>query len=433
MTRKNKAAAILLILIFAVFFCLAYFVYATLGQLGGHIYLNQVFYSLGQLSGLTGFLFLSIIIISGDTARFFDRFFGMDKIIKFQRKFATIVFIFVLFHPIFFMLANKSISNFLVPNFLSVPLSVGIISFYLFIAVSIASKIYKRISHIIWQYIHILTYLLFFSALYHAVNLGYHYYLLPIKTIYALLLILIIIGIIYRTWYKIINRKLIFVVKEIKRETEDTFTLSLRSNKKFNFKAGQFCFLRLDRKKLYARHPFTISSAPQDNDVCFTIKLKGRFTKEAAELKTGERVIVEGPFGIFNIEDKKKNLVFIAGGVGIAPFMSIIRDKINNKDFQDVLLLYGVKTKNDLIFRDDLERIREKWFQKVYVLNDDSFYSGPCEKGYVDEKIIKKYVGNPENSIFYICGPEPMKEMCKKALFDIGVRKNNIIVESFFW
>lgn len=433
MKRKNKAVTILFILIFAVLSCLAYFIYAALGQLDGHIYLNQIFYSIGRFFGLVGFFSLSVLIISGDTGRFFDKFFGIDKIIKFQRKFATIVFTLVLLHPVFFILSDRSFFNFLVPNFSFFPLLLGTVSFYMLIVVTIASKVYKRISYGVWQYIHILTYVLFFLALYHAVNLGSDYYLLPMKIIYVVLLISIIIGIIYRTWYKIRNRKFIFTVEKIRQETEDTFTLALRSNKKFNFKAGQFCFLRLDRKKLYARHPFSISSAPQDNNVCFTIKLKGRFTKEAEKLRTGERIIVEGPFGIFNIEDKKKKLVFIAGGVGIAPFMSIIRDKLNNKDFQEVLLLYGVKTKNEIIFRDDLERIREKWFQKVYVLSDDSLHSGPCEKGYVDKKIIKKYVCNPENSIFYICGPEPMKEMCKKALFDMGVKKNNIIVESFFW
>ncbi|MDP2741726.1 MAG: ferric reductase-like transmembrane domain-containing protein, partial [bacterium] len=398
-----------------------------------YIHLSYLFYSIGRLFGLIGFLFLSILIISGDTARFFDKFFGMDKIIKFQRKFAITTSVFVLTHPIFFMLANKSVFNFLLPNLTYIPLSIGIISFYVFIIVAISSKIYKRISYKLWQYIHILTYLLFFFVLYHAINLGSDYGLLSIKIIYWILFSFISIGIIYRTWYKIKAGRLVFVVKEIKWETKDTYTIILTPNKKFHFKAGQFCFLRINKEKLYARHPFTISSAPQEDTISFTVKLKGRFTKIASGLKAGERVIVEGPFGIFDIEDKKKDLVFISGGVGIAPFMSIIKDKLRSQNFQNVLLLCGAKTENDLIFKNEIDTVKETWFKKIYVLSDDSSYSGPCEKGYINKKIIEKYAENAKNSLFYICGPEPMKELCKKALFSLGVKKSDVFIESFFW
>src|SRR3989344_6405710 len=65
-------------------------------------------YSIGRLAGLIGLLSLSIIIISGDTARFFDRFLGMDKIIIFQRKFALVTTLFISSHPLFFILSDSS-------------------------------------------------------------------------------------------------------------------------------------------------------------------------------------------------------------------------------------------------------------------------------------------------------------------------------------
>lgn len=422
MKRQIKANIILVTISVLVFIVLFYFARLTFGQISGNIKLNQIFYLIARFFGLAGFLFLSVLIISGDTARFFDRFFGMDKIIKFQRKFATIVFIFVLLHPGFFVLANKAVFDFLIPDFSVLPLALGILSFYIFIVVSIASKVYKRISYHTWQYIHVLTYVLFSFVLYHAINSGFSYYFSPIKTIYFSLLALVVVGLIYRAWYKIQNSKMIFVVENVKRETEDTFTIFLKTNKKFTFRAGQFCFLRINKKKLYARHPFTISSAPQDGSVCFTIKLKGVFTKEIVSLKAGEKVIVDGPFGIFDIESTDKDLVFIAGGVGIAPFMSIIKDKINRKNFQKITLIYGAKQEKELIFKNYFDSIKEAWFKRTYVL----------EK-YIDREVIKKYVKNFKNSQFYICGPEPMKELCEKSLLDLGVRKHAIIIESFFW
>ncbi|MBS1266290.1 MAG: Sulfhydrogenase 2 subunit gamma [Candidatus Woesearchaeota archaeon] len=391
--------------------------------------LYSLLYEIGRLSGLIGFLFLSILIISGDTARFFDRFFGMDKIIKFQRKFSLATAMFVLFHPVFFIIAGV-LPSYFAPNFIF-PLILGIISFLIFIFISIASKLYKRISYSAWQYIHILIYLLFFFSLYHAIKIGSDSSFLAIKVIYGTLFVFFIIGIIYRTNYKFKQRKNKFYVKGVKWETKDTFTLIVEPQQKFSFKSGQFCFLRLNRNKLYARHPFTISSAPEDKYLNFTIKNTGRFTQVASELKEGEEVIIDGPFGIFTLEDIKKDLVFIAGGVGITPFMSMIEHIVGREAKNDITLLYGSKTRKDIIFKNKLESIKKNWLKKVFVLSGES--SDRYEEGYIDKEIIEKYVKDTNNAVFYICGPELMKKKVINDLKDLGIKKNNIKIESFFW
>jgi len=395
--------------------------------------LSSFLYSIGKLAGLIGFLFLSLLIFSGETARFLDIFFGMDKIIKFQRKFALITSIFVLFHPIFFILSSKSLLPFIVPNLTVIPLAFGIISFYVFTIIMLASVIYKRISYRIWQYIHILTYLLFFFSLYHAIILGSDYKFLSIKIIYWILLISIIIGITYRIYYKIKQRNSKFIVKEVKWETKETFTLIIEPKQKFSFKAGQFCFLRLNKEKLYARHPFTISSSPKEKDLHFTIKLQGRFTKEASILKEGEEVIVEGPFGIFTVENSRKDLVFIAGGVGITPFMSVIKDHLHKNRTQNILLLYGSRTEERIIFKNELDSIDKEWFKKIYVISGDESVFGIYERCYIDKSMIKKHVKDIESTLFYICGPEAMKKCVNKALAELEVQKLKVFIEDFFW
>src|SRR3990167_334980 len=196
--------------------------------------LSVLLYNLGKQAGIIGFVCLSLLIISGDTARFFDRYFGLDKIIKFQRKFSLITAFFIVFHPLFFVLSDSSIATYLIPNFAVIPLALGAISFYIFIVVMIASHLYKRISYAIWQYIHILTYILFFFSLYHAFNLGSDSNLIYIKLLYAVLLLGVIGGVVYRAQYKI--RKHYtgkFYVRKIRRETSDTFSLILSAPKKF--------------------------------------------------------------------------------------------------------------------------------------------------------------------------------------------------------
>ena len=398
--------------------------------------LSDLLYLVGKFSGLIGFVFLSLLIFSGDTARFFDRFFGMDKIIKFQRKFSIITMVFVLLHPIFFIISTGFVLPFLIPDFSVIPLALGIVSLYLFLVIMFVSKIYKRISYTIWQYIHILTYVLFFFVLYHAINWGTDSGNFFIRILYGVILTGIIVGIFYRTNYKIKQKHLEkFYVDEVKNETHDTFTLILKSKSRLKFKPGQFCFLRLNKGELFARHPFTISSSPNDKYLSFTVKQTGRFTEALWELIKGEEVIVDGPFGNFLIRDDKCDLVFIAGGVGITPFMSMIKDKVANKDKQSVVLLYGSRTEEDIIFKKYFDDIKENWFKKVYVLSSTGPHgdSGGYENGYINEKIIKKYVKNIDGSAFYICGPEGMKTSVVGILKKLGVKNRKIIIEDFFW
>lgn len=397
--------------------------------------LSVLLYSLGKQAGIIGFTCLSLLIISGDTARFFDRYFGLDKIIKFQRKFSLVTAFFIVFHPLFFILSDSSIAAYLIPNFAVLPITLGAISFYIFIIVIIASHLYKRISYAAWQYIHILIYILFFFSLYHAFNLGSDSGLIYMRILYYVLLLGVIGGAIYRTLYKIKKHYADrFYVKKIKKETINTFSLILKTPDNFSYKAGQFCFLRLNKNSLHARHPFTMSSSPKEQDMCFTIKNTGRFTKTAFNLKTGEEIIIDGPFGIFTLRDDGKDCVFIAGGVGITPFFSIIKDNLSKKEKRNILLIYSSKTEEDIIFKDKLDNIKDKWFKKIHVLSHQTIpASSEYETGYIDGSLIKKYVRNINNSSFYICGPSAMKIGVRKALFDLGVKRQNIIIEDFFW
>lgn len=436
---KRKIKARIIIIAAVIFLVLSFITFVrAIFNIGDFqsLKITDVFYLTGKLAGLTGFLCLSLLIFSGDTARSFDRFFGLDKIIKFQRKFSLLTLFFILSHPLFFILSSRMILPYLVPDFRVLPLALGIISFYIFIIILIASKIYKLISYTIWQYIHLLTYLLFFFVFYHAFNRGSDFSNRSIRIIYFIIFIAIIGGIIYRASSKLRQKYSgKFYVQGIKFATKDTFTLTLKPAKPLIFKAGQFCFLRLNEDKLYARHPFTIASAPGQAELSFTAKLTGRFTKALAELKTGEEVIIDGPYGIFNIEDDNKDLVFMAGGVGITPFMSIIADRLKTDKTQNIILLYGSRTGQDIIYRRKLDNIKKNWFKKVYILSHE--YALPetaeYEIGYVNQAIIKKYVSHINNSLFYICGPEPMKDSLQKILNQLGVKKRDVMVEDFFW
>src|SRR3990167_4119348 len=229
MRTRNKAGFVLVVL--CIFLVFSFFIF--LGAIFGFDGLQNLksasfFYLLGKLAGLMGFLFLSLLIFSGDTARYFDRFFGLDKIIKFQRKFALFTMIFVLAHPLFFILSDWSILFFLIPNFSAPPLALGAMSLYIFIMVMVASKMYKRISYNVWQYIHIFTYILFGFSLYHAFYLGSDSGNWLLRAVYLILLAAVAAGAIYRTNYKFKQRRTgKFYVESVKDDNKNVFKLTL--------------------------------------------------------------------------------------------------------------------------------------------------------------------------------------------------------------
>lgn len=433
MNKRIKTRIVVIIISTFILFSLFSIIYTIFSPIDSVITINSAFYLLGRLMGLLGFLCLSILIFSGDIARFFDRFFGMDKIIKFQRQFALITTMLVLSHPLFFILSNKSYLGYLIPGFALIPFALGTFAFYIFIIVMVSSVLYKRISYKAWQYIHILIYVLFFFGLYHAVNAGSDSGTFLIRSMYSILFIFIIIGVGYRTNYKFKQRKNKFYVRGIRWETKNTFTLIVEPQQKFAFKPGQFCFLRLNKNRLYARHPFTISNAPENKYLNFTMKNTGKFTQTASQLKEGEEIMIDGPFGVFTLEDSKRNLVFIAGGVGITPFMSIIKSHLHSDDQQNITLLYGSETEKDIIFKKELDEIKEGWLRKIYVLSKEEKSSEDWERGYINKEVIEKNVANLENSLFYVCGPELMKNKMVKILKEMGIKKKSIKIESFFW
>lgn len=113
--------------------------------------------------------------------------------------------------------------------------------------------------------------------------------------------------------------------------------------------------------------------------------------------------------------------------------MSIIKDQLRRDKKQDMLLIYGSKTKEDVIFKDEIDNIKDNRFKIVYVLSNEESIPEYCERGFIDKKIIEKHVKDANLAVFYLCGPGKMKECVRKALLEMGVKSRDIRTEDFFW
>jgi len=173
-------------------------------------------------------------------------------------------------------------------------------------------------------------------------------------------------------------------------------------------------------------HPFTISSSPSEEVLRLTIKASGNFTRDLfTKLKEGTDAIIEGAYGMFNYKTGGPKQIWIAGGIGLTPFLSFIRDMDGNLA-HDVNLYYTVRHPEEAIFVDELQAAAAKNPR----LNVHIRYSAK-EGSLTIEDIVKNAGGDVKDHHVYICGPWPMMQAFEKKFLDLGLPKNYIHYEEF--
>ena len=187
-----------------------------------------------------------------------------------------------------------------------------------------------------------------------------------------------------------------------------------------NYLAGQFAFFTFPEISKREQHPFTISSHPYDQNLRVTIKGLGDYTDDLYDkIKVGDEALVEGPYGHFSSSYlKEKEQVWIAGGIGITPFLSLAKDMYAN----NVKLFWCVNNLGEAVYKDELNAISKD--------NPNFDFTIWCsdESGYLT---VDKLGLNDYNKGFLICGPAALKENLMKQLKEKGVKQQNIYDEEF--
>jgi ferredoxin-NADP reductase len=240
--------------------------------------------------------------------------------------------------------------------------------------------------------------------------------------------------------------KEIYIVDKIIKEAKDIVTICFvpESGTKMIFHAGQFVrvdfidsltFANAPSRQL-SNKPYSISSTPADLFLSISVKKTGLFSNALHELTVGDKVGISGPFGSLPIGDSMKKLVFIAGGIGIAPFYSIIKDLYERGDInREVKLLYSNKTKEDIAFYNQLKKIGESW-DSLNIINiltkEDSEVSGIDEYTRFDKQIFKKYVSDTEEQNYFICGSVSFVTEVSKIIETENINESQIFAELFY-
>jgi len=209
------------------------------------------------------------------------------------------------------------------------------------------------------------------------------------------------------------------------------------SKKRFDFIPGQFLEWTVPHKKTDNRgikRYFTIASSPTEENILLATKIpfeSSTFKQNLKNIEIGEKIKVGKPQGNFILpEDEKQKLVFIAGGIGITPFRSMIKYLTNKNLKRDIVLFYAANLIEEFCFKDIFEKANIK---TVYIVSNKNNVSDSWqgETGYLNEEIIKKHAPFWQERLFYVSGPEPMVRAMVKTLVEMGVSKNKIKKDYF--
>ena len=234
-------------------------------------------------------------------------------------------------------------------------------------------------------------------------------------------------------------RRRSFRVVAVRPEAPHVWTLTLEAPDKraFQFAPGQFQFLRLHGAEVPAEeHPFSIASSPAESRrISLTIKESGDFTAGIGRVRPGDRATVHGPFGRFShtLHPDERRLVFVAAGVGITPFMSMLRYMRDRREWRSVLLVYASRSPADVIFGDELRAIEEGGVPELEVIHvlSDAPDSWAGETGRLDAYRLERLCRGIKGKAFYLCCPPPMTASLVRGLRRMGVSPRHIHTDHF--
>ena len=219
--------------------------------------------------------------------------------------------------------------------------------------------------------------------------------------------------------------------------TAKTFSFERMDGPLPPFRAGQYVNVMADIEGVRTSRPYSISSAPMAERLELTVRDKpGGFVAPHLlnKLKVGDVLETSGPAGRFYYEPliDGKDLVFLAGGSGITPFMSMIGDMVQRQLPLKIKLLYGSRTPEDVIFKVELEKLaaaHSNFTFSLIISEPPEGYGGL--RGFLDSKLIAQLAGDITGKTFYVCGPRAMHDLCRAALREMEVPQRKIRYELY--
>jgi predicted ferric reductase len=401
---------------------------------------ESVVIALGRLFGLFAMLSILTQLVLIGRISWIEQEFGHDKMNRIHRLLGYSVAFFFLFHPLFLIWgygARNEVSFWRqFTSFLTdwEHVLLAFISFLIFAGIITISlpAVRRKLKYEHWYFTHLLIYVAIGLSFAHQIETAD---VSQGPALYYWVFLNILVGLVYvayrfgRPLYRF--RKHRFTIEKVVPETHDVSSvyISGRNMDSFKFKAGQFANYTFLQKGMWYTHPFSFSSDWNGKNIRISVKNVGDFTSQIPTLTPGTKVIIDGPLGVFTEKKAVKDkYLFIAGGIGITPFRSLI-ESLSKKE-KDIVLLYGNKTPEDIVFENELKNFPHKSHVVLSHVTSDNV-ENKFEVGRIDEEKINKFVPDVRDREIYICGPVPMMNSVLSILEKLGIPSGQIHYERF--
>jgi glycine betaine catabolism B len=208
---------------------------------------------------------------------------------------------------------------------------------------------------------------------------------------------------------------------------------------RIKFHPGQYMEWTLAHKKPDTRgnrRYFTIASSPEENNVLLGVKFYDQpSTYKLAMLKmnVGDKIVAGQMAGDFTLPDnKKQKLVFLAGGIGVTPFRSMIQHLLDTKQPRPITVLYSNRSANEIAYADIFMQARQELdIKTIYTLTGDAPADWAGYRGYINAEMVSKEIPDYRERTFYISGSDTMVKACKNLLLKMGVSRTRIKTDFF--
>lgn len=219
----------------------------------------------------------------------------------------------------------------------------------------------------------------------------------------------------------------ILTIKEIKSVTHNVLSFTLNHPEEISFLPGQAAEIAIDKEGWRDKgNPFTFTSLPDEDHLEFIIKIYPKHqgvTQELSKLQVGDKIILKAVFGAIKYKGKGS---FIAGGAGVTPFISIIRDLNRKKELSGNRLIFANSEKKDIINKKEFDSILGEDFKNILSREKVAGHAS----GRIDTEYLRDNITSPRD-YFYICGPEAMMDAVEESLKELGVKEDKIVKEVF--
>lgn len=381
------------------------------------------------LKMLTDVAFISFcwLLFTGFRQGIMRRLFNENLLGKFHITLGLVAACLVLVHPIGIALLYSDwtiIIPFVHPY--GVLVSLGSIALLLLTVTVVSSHLIRQSHYDLWNLLHYLNYVFFILIFIHALSA------LPLRTPIGIYYVILFgIGTLVMITKFLFDLELLSLktsIRDMKLIATDTYSLRfpVPADLLKTWQAGQYVMVGLTR--FGDNHPMSLSDIDLKTMTAeVTFKVFGNFTQLLCQKTNDDILYVAGSYGrlYHALQNTHHPLVFIAGGIGITPFRSIITDQLRTSPNREIYLLYCAQDESFLAFHDDFIQIAQtnpQFHYKAVRTNTD---------GYITAGMIGVHVLNVTDKEYYLCGPTNMMSASQTILQTLGVPKSKIHIEEF--